>query len=122
MFALVVGKDGIKFKHSDSEGPRSGNVTVNGRNQKMTLTRVTMDNLVDNMGGLARPVIDQTGLTGIYDLTVEWTPEFRINNNPQPGDISVFTAVQESLGLKLETRQAPVEILVIDSIEAPSEN
>jgi uncharacterized protein (TIGR03435 family) len=69
-----------------------------------------------------RPVIDRTGLTGTYKLRIEATPEFRINGNPQPDDLSIFTAVQEQLGLKLEPSTAPVDILVIDSAQKPSEN
>ncbi len=119
VYALVVGKDGIKFKESDPALPRKANFTVNGRNQKMTATHMTMDTLSTNL--YVRPVIDRTGLRGEYDIVLEATPEFRINNNPQPDDISIFTAVQE-LGLKLESQRAPVEILVVDSIEKPSEN
>lgn len=68
------------------------------------------------------PVIDRTGLTGTFKLRIEATPEFRLNGNPQPGDLSIYTAVQEQLGLKLEPSTAPVDILVIDSAQKPSEN
>ncbi|MEO5924011.1 MAG: TIGR03435 family protein [Bryobacteraceae bacterium] len=119
VYALVIAKDGIQFKESDPDVPRKANVTVNGRNQKMTATHMTMDTLSTNL--YIRPVVDRTGLKGEYDIVLEATPEFRINNNPQPEDISIFTAIQ-SLGLKLEPTRASVEILVVDSIEKPSEN
>jgi uncharacterized protein (TIGR03435 family) len=120
VYAMVVGKGGIKFRESDPDVQRSARVTVNGRNQKLTATHMTMDTLSTNL--YVRPVIDRTGLKGEYDIVLEATPEFRINNNPQPDDISIFTAIQDSLGLKLEQTRAAVEILVIDSIEKPSEN
>lgn len=72
--------------------------------------------------GVDRPVLDKTGLTGKYDIKLEATPEFRINNNPQPEDISIFDAVQNQLGLKLEPQKAMLEILVVDHAEKPSPN
>jgi uncharacterized protein (TIGR03435 family) len=119
VYALVIGKNGIKFKESDPAAAQSARISVNGRNQKLTATRMTMDTLSTNL--YLRPVVDRTGLKGEYDIVLEATPEFRINNNPQPGDISIFTAVEE-LGLKLESQRAPIKILVVDSIEKPSEN
>jgi uncharacterized protein (TIGR03435 family) len=80
VYALVIGKDGIKFKESDPALPRSANFSVNGRNQKMTATHMTMDALTTNL--YVRPVIDRTGLKGEYDLVLEATPEFRINQQP----------------------------------------
>lgn len=87
---------------------------------------------------VGRPVVDQTGLTGKYDFKLEWTPDpnqpggfggpgpgpdgaFR----PPPADPngpSIFTAVEEQLGLKLESQKGPVEMLTIDAAEKPSEN
>jgi bla regulator protein BlaR1 len=87
---------------------------------------------------LGRTVQDKTGLTGKYDFTLQWKPDR--DPSPMPGappageqgpgatlstdssEASIFTAVQEQLGLKLESRKAPVEVLVIDHVEAPSEN
>ena len=78
---------------------------------------------------LGRFVIDKTGLEGKYDLTLTWSPDNRLaamadpsNENAAPVGPSIFTAVQEQLGLKLESTKAPVETLVIDHIEQPSEN
>jgi bla regulator protein blaR1 len=94
---------------------------------------------------LGRPVLDKTSLKGAYDFTLEWTPdqgqapglgsggpggsltgkEPPRPDNPAPAESSgpsVFAAIQEQLGLKLESQKAPVEIIVIESIEKPSEN
>jgi uncharacterized protein (TIGR03435 family) len=81
---------------------------------------------------LDRPVIDKSGLQGRWDFTLRWTPDetqfqgmgVRIpppSNDPDapPG---LFTAFQEQLGLKLESSRGPVEVLVVDRVEKPSEN
>ena len=123
VYALVVGKNGPKFKESAPDAIPSGYGGVNGRNQYRKVTKGTMEDLADGLQVYAgRPVVDRTGLTGTYDYRMEATPEFRINNNPELSDISVFTAVQEQLGLKLEPEKAPIEILVVDHIEKPSAN
>jgi uncharacterized protein (TIGR03435 family) len=73
---------------------------------------------------LGRTVIDRTGITGRFDLTLKWTPEdAAANPNPAPdAPPDIFTAIQEQLGLKLEPAKGPVPVLVIDHIELPSEN
>jgi uncharacterized protein (TIGR03435 family) len=126
VYALVVGKNGPKFKESAPDASSAANdVGVNGRNQYMTASKATMEDLVQTITNILfvdRPILDKTGLTGTYAFKLEATPEFRINNNPESSDISVFTAVQEQLGLKLEAQKAPVEVLVVDHIEKPSGN
>jgi uncharacterized protein (TIGR03435 family) len=125
VYALVVGKNGPKFKESSPDAAFVSNHGVNGHNQTITLSKATMESLADDIrGGFAvdRPVVDRTGLTGTYDLKMEASPEGRINRAPEPGDISIFTAVQQQLGLRLEPRKEPLEILVVDHIEKPSEN
>jgi uncharacterized protein (TIGR03435 family) len=73
-----------------------------------------------------RVVIDATGLKGSYDFELNWSPEDGstplFNGVPQDTGPSIFTAFQEQLGLKLESRKAPVEVLVIDHVEPPSQN
>ncbi len=72
-------------------------------------------------------VLNQTGLSGRYDLTLRWTPDDApppmLNGAPDslepPG---IFTAIQERRGLKLESTHGPVPVLVIDSVEMPSAN
>jgi uncharacterized protein (TIGR03435 family) len=73
--------------------------------------------------GLRRPIIDRTGLTGTFDFHLEWTPDQV--TGPQSDDAtgpSIFTAIQEQLGLKLESARGPVEVFDIDHVERPSEN
>ena len=80
-----------------------------------------------------RTVVDNTGLKGNYDFTLHWTPDQSAPTLNGPGagpdsstssesGPSIFTAIQEQLGLKLESQKGPVEILVIDHVEKPSEN
>ena len=69
---------------------------------------------------LDRPLIDKTNLTGLYDFKLQWSPELGPATSPdQPG---LFTAIQEQLGLKLQSAKDPVEVLVIDSVQKPTEN
>jgi uncharacterized protein (TIGR03435 family) len=63
-----------------------------------------------------RPVVDRTGLTGRFDFTLTWAPEGSTDTNAP----SIFTAVQEQLGLKLEPARGPVDVLVVDSAERPT--
>jgi uncharacterized protein (TIGR03435 family) len=69
-------------------------------------------------GILERAVVDRTDLTGNYDFEVEWVQDLnKVDDGP-----SVFTAMQEQLGLRLEATRAPVEVYVIEKAEHPSEN
>jgi len=84
---------------------------------------VTMSFIADmltSMGVLDRPLLDRTGLTGTFDFALEWVFQ------PQPGaDLpgpSFMDAVRDQLGLKLESQKAPVEVLVVDHVERPSQN
>ena len=70
----------------------------------------------------SRYLIDKTGLTGRYDFELHWTPDNTLPDSPLTGDPSIFTAVQEQPGLKLEPANAPVDVLVIDSAQPPSPN
>ena len=125
VYAMVIGKNGIKFKESAPDELPKQFHGVYGRNQSIELVQGTMDVLAEGIPRslfIDRPVVDETGLTGKYDIKLEATPEFRINNNPQPGDVSTFTAIEEQLGLKLEATKTPIEVLVVDHLEKPSEN
>jgi uncharacterized protein (TIGR03435 family) len=76
-----------------------------------------------------RPVQDRTGLTGNFDFELRWTPESRGQGPPDavapPIDIngpSLFVALQEQLGLKLESTKGSIDVLVIDHVERPTED
>jgi uncharacterized protein (TIGR03435 family) len=79
---------------------------------------------------LGRTVVDKTGLTGTYDFSLRWTPGeseagmMKLTGvKPEAGDgPSIFTAIQEQLGLKLETKTSPMSIVVVDRVERPAEN
>ena len=84
---------------------------------KVTAVGITMQTFVRNLAGATgRNVIDRTGLAGSYDFELEFTPD----QSPDTTGPSLFTAVQEQLGLKLDSERAPVEVLVIDSLEKPT--
>ena len=74
-----------------------------------------------------RPVVDKTGLTGGYDFTLRWTPESPVvapaeASDPNAQWPSLFTAIQEQLGLKLTPEKQPIDVIIIDSVEMPTEN
>jgi uncharacterized protein (TIGR03435 family) len=82
---------------------------------------------------LGRPVIDKTELKGLYDFILEWTPEPDqgpvapgVSEPPPPSTAvsrpSIFTAIQEQLGLRVESAKGPVRVLIIDRAERPTEN
>ena len=89
-----------------------------------------MARALGNFPAIGRVVLDATGLGGVYDWTLEWTPS--LNNGPVNGTIvtnpdadaglSIFTALREQLGLRLQSGRAPVDILVIDQAELPTPN
>ena len=125
VYALVIAKNGPKLKENPPDAEFHTLVGVHGRNFTVTGTKVTMESFADDLANSffpQLPVIDKTGLTGTYNLKFEATPEYRINKDPQPEDISLFDAVQDQLGLKLERQRAGIEVLVVDHIERPSEN
>jgi len=72
---------------------------------------------------LGKTVVDKTGLTGKYDVELEWTPErVQMAGATENGPPGIFTAMQEQLGLKLESGKGPVKMMVVDRVERPGEN
>ncbi|MGA2730964.1 MAG: TIGR03435 family protein [Terracidiphilus sp.] len=125
IYNLVLAKGGAKFQPSD----RSGTTIDTWR------SRMHVAGSDDTIGLLARElaqlqgrvVVNKTGLSGRYDLTLRWTPHDAppplLNGAPDPNaPPGLFTAIQEQLGLKLESSKGPVDVLVIDKIEQPSPN
>jgi uncharacterized protein (TIGR03435 family) len=115
VYGLVVAKGGPKLEVSTSNTGFS-----TGRGQFLC-SDSSMDDLASLLSGVMdRMVLDQTRLTGDYKFSLRWTPEESPNPNPDlPG---IFTAIQEQLGLKLVPTKGPVEMLIIDHVERPSEN
>ena len=140
VYDLVVAKNGPKLKEAETvdaaelkqKHPGSGQPLPGGgvaapssdRGQ-ITLYGVSMATLGFVLYGTAgRPIHDKTGLTGRYDISLQLDAggEGGASATPQDMEAQIFTALQEQLGLKLEPAKGPVETLVIDHVERPSEN
>jgi bla regulator protein blaR1 len=145
VYALVVAKNGPKlqvarpgdtypngFKGPDGGGG-AGMMFMEGNGGPVRGQAIPIATLVHLLSQqLGRTVLDKTGLTGKYDFTLKWAPDESqgppglpgMDNAPPPDSPgpSIFTAIQEQLGLKLEAQKGPVEILVIDHAAKPSEN
>jgi uncharacterized protein (TIGR03435 family) len=150
-YALVVAKNGPKLHEVKLEDTPAAAPSGPGGHPHGPMMRMQPGELNGQGVGLSflasvlsqqlgRQVLDQTGLKGNYDLTLKWTPEQgeeMMMKGPGPGGgpppegappppdasgPSIFTAVEEQLGLKLQATKAPAEALVIDHVEKPSEN
>src|SRR6266576_111636 len=148
VYALVVAKSGPKLTPTEvpppaldgASAPKKAfrGVRMMGPGQ-LSATNINIGLLADILSGqpeLGRLVIDQTGLKGNYDWTLKWTPDQTAQMSKGADDAhatadappldssgpSIFTALEEQLGLKLEAKKGPVETLVIESIEKASEN
>jgi uncharacterized protein (TIGR03435 family) len=129
IYALVAAKGGPKVKLTEASGDRGLNPFSMPGAGRLAGTGVTAEMLANVLSGqIGRTVRDQTGLTGIFDFKLEWDPgmwdaaEMDEGGAPQRptsvgGGVSLFTALQSQLGLKLEGQKGPVEVLVIDHIE-----
>jgi len=133
-YALVASKGGMKLqaskagscetRKSDTRDPKlCGNFTWS--QQGVDGTAISMDTFATALAQtLQQTVIDRTGFTATFDVHAEWAPDLGPPDarETDPNGKSIFTALQEQLGLKLESTKAPVEFLVIDRLERPSEN
>jgi bla regulator protein BlaR1 len=101
-----------------------GVLLLGSRNTTMALLAAYLPSVED----LGRPLVDETGLSGRFDFTLEWTPEEDGPSTSETGtaiassDATFLEAVKEQLGLEFKAAKAPLRILVIDHIEKPSEN
>jgi uncharacterized protein (TIGR03435 family) len=122
IYELVVARSGPKLSPAADgpEGLTSGPGRLKGTSVKVSAIASALSDAT------GRVVIDRTGLNGYYDYTLAWTPDMVSGAVPQAsekgGGVSLFTAVQEQLGLKLKAAKGPVEVLVIDGAEKPSAN
>jgi bla regulator protein BlaR1 len=137
IYALIVAKGGPKLKRPE-DGPcgeklRAGENCASIGPIAPFATGITNTTIGALVSALARsiqdrPIVDKTGLTGKYDALVRWMPD---NMKPEdfanvpaelrPEDVSLFTALEQQLGLKLEAQKGPIDVLVIDSIAKPIE-
>ena len=137
IYALVIAKGGFKLKDADPnntyangiKGPdgtsRPGMMSI--RNGQLTAQAISISSLAADLSPrVDRIILDKTGLKGKYDISLQWSPD-EIASGKQEGTEtnsgpSIFTALQEQLGLKLEATKGPVDTIVIDHVETPSEN
>jgi len=125
IYALILAKGGHKLS-PPADVNRGPNFTVD--NSRITAANATTRMLAYNLSGvLGRPVTNDTGLDGPFDFKLEWTPDSPAQALPDEpvsatGGPSIFTALTEQLGLRLESRRGPVPVYVIEKIEKPGEN
>lgn len=120
VYALVVGKNGPKFKESAPDAVFQETVKPQGRYQSVSATKATMDNLADLIKNYTDlPVVDNTGLMGAYDIQLRANVGYR-DDTSDLSAMSIVVAVQEQLGLKLVSEKATMEVIVVDYFEKPS--
>jgi len=131
-FALVVAKHGPKIK--DTRAPDGVNQSLTGGYGSINIENGSMELLASFLGRETRHIVqDRTGLTGHYTYTLKWTPDTPpVGKVPgekpplppsfDPDGPTIYRAIEEQLGLKLEPRKDQVETIVIDSVEKASEN
>ena len=122
VYALIVGKNGPKLRRAESA---TGISSDSNRTHWHVSAKTTMAYFAEFLSlRLERPVADATGLSGAFEITLDWAPDTaeQPGADDNPTGPSIFTAVQEQIGLKLEPRRGPVEFLVIDHAEMPSGN
>jgi uncharacterized protein (TIGR03435 family) len=134
-YALVIAKNGPKLPPAEDDRNRLFSRTASG-DTTLTAKNVTMEEFASLLSTqLTAIVVDRTGLDGHFNCSFQWTPDqptrpmISKSGEPipaPPADAvpgpSIFTALQEKLGLKLESRKVPTEIIVIDRAEHPSAN
>ena len=119
VFALVVAKGGPKLKVKAEGGGTAMNTKSGLGTSRLIGTSVSMELLAGYVGNrLDRIVLDKTGLSDRYDFTLDWAPD----EAPDTSAPSLVTALREQLRLRVESQKGPVDILVIDRIDKPSEN
>jgi uncharacterized protein (TIGR03435 family) len=135
VYVLAIAKGGPKLKASKPDDPDAN--TRMGRG-KVEAQGLSLENLIEFLSQqLGRTILDKTGLTGTYDFILHWTPDDappQIAAGPeggQPGNggapqtdagPSLITALDEQLGLKLESQKSPLDVIVVDHVDRPSEN
>jgi uncharacterized protein (TIGR03435 family) len=126
VYGLIVGKNGPSFSRSAPDASPAESYEIHGPNITVISPMGTMEGLAERIrlnAGLDRQVVNMTGLDGSYRIRLTYAPKRRMSGGESDLDaVNIFTAVQDQLGLKLESRTALIDILVIDHMERPSEN
>jgi bla regulator protein BlaR1 len=118
-YSLVVAKNGFKLK---PVGKVRGSSNSWGRGQ-LTAKESSVAEFASALSSqMDRPVVGHTGIDGLYDFTLTWSPGDDPDAVDSSAGASLFTVIQETLGLKLEGKKAPVPVIVVDSAEKPDAN
>ncbi len=122
-YILEAAKNGPKLEKSES-GEATTNTSSNSTTVTLNARNIDMDHFAKVLArSLDRPVVNQTGLAGIYNIKLHWARDSAaLSSQATADEVSIFTAIQEQLGLHLRADKALVEMLVIDHVEKPSEN
>ena len=113
---LTVSKQGPKLEKADG-----GEAVTDGGHGSMTLKNSTIDAFAERLARITEvPVVNQTGLYGVFNLKLTWTPDG--DRQKLDGPPSLPTAIHEQLGLQLESKRTPAEVLIIDRAQKPTEN
>ncbi len=124
-YALTVAKGGFKLQEAAGSGGGGTNSKGSGNTKTFTGTRIDMGRFATFLSRqVDRPVFDHTEVAGVYTFTLDWTPDDlkTVASSDQPPLPSLFTILQEKLGLKLEPKREPVDIIVMDSAQRPPDN
>jgi uncharacterized protein (TIGR03435 family) len=131
VYALVVASGGPKFKETNPEANAADPTIHPGQilahDGELSGHAIAIDRLARNLSGmLDRQVVNQTGLTGSYDVALKWLPVHDSQANPEADRdsslTSLLTAIHEQLGLKIESTHALADVVVVDHIEMPNDN
>jgi uncharacterized protein (TIGR03435 family) len=134
----TAGRDRPAAPPSPTERPPCGMRMGFGNFSGGGITVTQLAGTISRMPGINRVVLDRTGLAGAYDVDLQWTPDqlpprpaggtaadgpIRVNGvDIDPNGPSIFTALQEQLGLKLESTKGPVHVIVIDAVDQPTDD
>jgi uncharacterized protein (TIGR03435 family) len=123
VFALTVAKNGHKLTPADPSKCRNptGSCGFNGSPTQIDGTSVSTAQLAARLSrSIGVMVIDKTGLDSLFDITLQWTVEDQFRGQGASASPTIFAAIQEQLGLRLESTKGPVDVLVVDSAEKPA--
>jgi bla regulator protein blaR1 len=123
VYDLVIAKGGLKMKEAAADEPSDEAMSATMSGSKMTAHAQSTDTIMAAFqGNVGRMIVDKTGLAGKkFDFELSWADDRRADEAADAGP-SIFTAIEEQLGLKLVPAKGPVEVVVIDHIERPSPN